>query len=101
MAGGRVDADGASAAARPGIGPRLRPPRVYPIADLDLLGAERLVLAVVAMASAGATWIQLRAKNAAGAELHALTVACCEALAGSDVLLWLDDRVDVAALRAI
>jgi thiamine-phosphate pyrophosphorylase len=76
------------------------PPRIYPIADLDLLG-PRLPAAVVAMANAGARWIQLRAKRATGAELHDLAARCCEALVGSDTLLWLDDRVDLAAILPV
>jgi len=43
----------------------------------------------------------VRAKRAAGAVLHAELAACCEALAGRDVRLWVDDRVDLAALLPV
>lgn len=79
----------------------LAAPRLYPIADLDLLGAEGLPGAVAAMAAAGARWIQLRAKGASGAQAYALTAACCERLAGTGVRLWVDDRADVAALLPV
>ena len=79
----------------------LAAPRLYPIADLDLLGAELLPGAVAAMAAAGALWIQVRAKGASGARLFALTAACCDALAGADVRLWVDDRADVATLLPV
>ena len=79
----------------------LAAPRLYPIADLDLLGAEHLPRAVAAMAAAGARWIQVRAKGASGAQVYALTAACCELLAGTGVRLWLDDRADVAALLPV
>ena len=76
-------------------------PRVYAIADLDLLGAERLPAAVAAMAAEGVLWIQLRLKRASGALAHRLTAECCAAVAGAEVRLWLDDRVDVAALLPV
>jgi thiamine-phosphate pyrophosphorylase len=80
---------------------RLPVPRVYAIADLDALGAAALPGAVAAMAEAGVRWIQLRAKGASGAEAFALADACCRALEGSGAVLWIDDRVDVAALLPV
>lgn len=77
------------------------PPRLYAIADLGVLGAERLPAAVATMARCGVRWIQLRAKAMSGAELIGLTAACQRAVAGTGALLWLDDRVDVAALRGV
>jgi len=76
-------------------------PRLYAIADRDALAGQSLVAAVRAMADAGVHWIQVRAKRAAGAVLHAELAACCEALAGGDVRLWVDDRVDLAALLPV
>jgi thiamine-phosphate pyrophosphorylase len=77
-------------------------PRLYAIADLGMLGAERLTPAVVAMADAGVRWIQLRLKGASGALAHRLTAECCAALAGwPDVRLWLDDRADLAAMLPV
>jgi thiamine-phosphate pyrophosphorylase len=73
-------------------------PRLYAIADLGLLGERALPGAVAAMADAGVSWIQLRAKGASGAVVHALAEACCRVVEGSGVTLWLDDRVDVVAL---
>jgi thiamine-phosphate pyrophosphorylase len=73
-------------------------PRLYAIADLDTLGAGSLPTAVAAMAAAGVRWIQLRAKGASGAATYALAEACGRVLAGGDAALWIDDRVDVAAL---
>jgi len=46
-------------------------------------------------------WIQLRAKRASGDAVYALADACCRAVEGSGVTLWIDDRVDVAALLPV
>jgi len=73
-------------------------PRLYAIADRDLLGERALPDAVAAMADAGVRWIQLRAKGGSGKALLALAEACCRAVEGTGAALWLDDRVDVAAL---
>ena len=72
-------------------------PRLYAIADLDLLGERALPAAVAAMAEAGVGWIQLRAKGASGALALELAEACVRAVEGSGATLWIDDRVDVAA----
>ena len=90
----------APGAARPGAR-ALVVPRLYAIADLGLLGEPALPDAVAAMADAGVRWIQLRAKGASGAALHALAEACCRAVEGSGATLWLNDRVDVAALTPV
>lgn len=75
------------------------PPRLYTIADLDMLGGVAdLVAAVVAMAEAGVGWIQIRAKAASGRQLCILTETALRRLEGSSAQLWIDDRVDVAAL---
>jgi thiamine-phosphate pyrophosphorylase len=78
--------------------PGARPPRVYAIADLGVLGADRLPSAVAAMAAAGVGWIQVRAKSASGGLLHGLLEDCCARLAAGDAALWIDDRSDLAAL---
>lgn len=80
---------------------RTAAPRVYAIADLAALGAERLPAAVEQMAAAGVTWIQVRAKEAGGELAHRLVDACCRRLRGSAVALWVDDRVDLAALLPV
>jgi thiamine-phosphate pyrophosphorylase len=62
------------------------------------LSTTLLVGAVTAMAAAGIGTIQLRGKRLSGREWHAAVAGCCAALAGTGVALWLDDRVDLAAL---
>lgn len=76
-------------------------PRLYAIADLDVLGERALPGAVAAMADAGVRWIQLRAKSASGAMALSLAEACCRAVEESGATLWIDDRVDVAALLPV
>lgn len=71
---------------------------VYAIADAGALGAEALPAAVAEMANAGIGWIQVRAKHLSGSGWHAALAACCRALEGSGVRLWVDDRADLAAL---
>jgi thiamine-phosphate pyrophosphorylase len=71
---------------------------VYAIADAGVLGAEDLPAAVAEMAGAGIRWIQVRAKHLSGSGWHAALAACCRALEGSGVRLWVDDRADLAAL---
>lgn len=71
---------------------------VYAIADAGVLGAEALPTAVAEMAGAGIRWIQVRAKHLSGSGWHAALTACCRALEGSGVRLWVDDRADLAAL---
>jgi thiamine-phosphate pyrophosphorylase len=71
---------------------------VYAIADAGALGAESLPAAVAEMASAGIGWIQVRAKELSGSGWHGTLAACCRALEGSGVQLWVDDRADLAAL---
>lgn len=72
--------------------------RIYAIADVEALHPAPLPAAVHAMAEAGIGWIQVRAKRLSGAELCRQMEACCRALEGSGVRLWVDDRADVAAL---
>jgi len=72
--------------------------RIYAIADVEALHPTPLSAAVRDMAEAGIPWIQVRAKRLSGAELCRQMEACCRALEGSGVRLWVDDRADVAAL---
>jgi thiamine-phosphate pyrophosphorylase len=72
--------------------------RIYAIADVEALHPTPLPAAVRDMAEAGIQWIQVRAKQLSGAELCRQVEACCRALEGSGVRLWVDDRADVAAL---
>jgi thiamine-phosphate pyrophosphorylase len=71
---------------------------VYAIADAGALGAEALPAAVAEMAGAGLRWIQVRAKTLSGRGWYAALAACCRALEGSGVRLWVDDRADLASL---
>ena len=72
--------------------------RIYAIADVEALHPVPLPAAVRDMAEAGIRWIQVRAKHLSGGELCRQVEACCRALEGSEVRLWVDDRADVAAL---
>jgi thiamine-phosphate pyrophosphorylase len=72
--------------------------RIYAIADVEALHPAPLPAAVRDMADAGIRWIQVRAKQLSGGELCRQMEACCRALEGSGVRLWMDDRADVAAL---
>jgi thiamine-phosphate pyrophosphorylase len=72
--------------------------RIYAIADVEALHPAPLPAAVRDMAEAGIRWIQVRAKRLSGGELCRQVAACCRALEGSGVRLWVDDRADVAAL---
>ncbi len=76
---------------------------LYAIADADALGDTPMPEAVAAMAEAGIRTIQIRAKGRSGAEQHRLLTECLAAIeaiegAGEEVDLWIDDRVDLAAL---
>lgn len=76
-------------------------PRIYAIADRDRLGSAELPAAVEALAEAGVGWIQIRAKDASGAEVYSLVEESLRRLRGSGTALWVDDRVDVAALLPV
>lgn len=75
-----------------------RPGRIYAIADAEALGAAPLPQAVGALAEAGISWIQVRAKRLSGGELYRVVEACCREIEGSGAALWIDDRADLAAL---
>ncbi len=79
----------------------LDPPRLYALADGDVLGLDRLPGAVAAMADAGVEWIQIRVKRAADRALYALLEDCLARLEGSDASLWINDRPDLAALLPV
>lgn len=73
-------------------------PRLYAIADCGVLADGAVPEAVATLASYGIQWIQLRAKKASGLELFGLVEDCCRRLEGTGSALWIDDRVDLAAL---
>ncbi|MCH9649882.1 MAG: thiamine phosphate synthase [Deltaproteobacteria bacterium] len=81
--------------------PRIEDRPVYAIADLEALGSVRFLEAVDGMVKAGVRWIQLRAKKASGAQLFHLARDCYQRLQGHSCGLWLDDRVDLAALLPV
>lgn len=80
----------------------LTPPGpVYALADADALAPIPVPEAVVTLAGEGVSWIQVRAKALSGGELCRTVEDTLELLdrKGLDhVRLWIDDRVDVAAL---
>ncbi|MBW8877517.1 MAG: thiamine phosphate synthase [Acidobacteria bacterium] len=71
---------------------------IYAIADAEALHPRPLAAAVAEMAAAGVRWIQVRGKRLSGREWYPALEACCRALEGSGVELWVDDRADLAAL---
>lgn len=75
-----------------------RPPAVYAIADAGALAPTRPPEAVETMAEVGIGWIQLRAKGASSARLHAWAEEAARRLEGSPARLWIDDRADVARM---
>jgi thiamine-phosphate pyrophosphorylase len=79
----------------------LRPPPVYAIADAEALGSTPLVEAFAAMAEAGLAWIQVRAKRLADDLLFRALEACSRVAEEQGVALWVDDRVDLAAMLPV
>ena len=73
-------------------------PRLYALADVGVLGLEATPEAVAKMARVGIRWIQIRAKGVAGGALFRLVEGVLEAVKDTPSRIWLDDRVDVAAL---
>ncbi len=83
--------------------PRPAPGPIYAIADADALAASAvppagLAAAVAEIAAAGIGTIQLRGKRLTGRAWYDAVAGCCAALEGTGAALWLDDRVDLAAL---
>ncbi len=75
----------------------LSPPPLYAIADVDILGFEHVPSAVGTMAASGVEWIQIRAKKTPDDQLFVLVEQCINRVA-NNTKLWIDDRVDLAAL---
>ncbi len=78
----------------------LSPPHLYAIADVEVLGLENTPAAVGAMSASGVEWIQIRAKKVADDRLFTLVEQCLEQIEG-DTRLWINDRVDLAALLPV
>jgi thiamine-phosphate pyrophosphorylase len=68
------------------------------IADAEVLDPTPLPEAVGEMAESGIRWIQLRGKRLSGDAWYRILEGCLRTLEGSGVELWVDDRVDLAAL---
>lgn len=71
---------------------------LYVIADADALAGRDVADAVAAMAQAGVRWIQLRAKQWPDDQLFRAAELCARALEGTESLLWINDRADLATL---
>lgn len=70
-------------------------PRLYAVADADVLGLDRLVAGFETLVAAGVGWIQTRCKAVSDAALW----ECLERIhAGSSARWWVNDRPDLAAL---
>lgn len=76
------------------------PPTIYPIADHDALAGE-VVPAVAGLAEAGAGWIQVRAKKVGERLRYELVRDACRVAARHGAAIWVDDRVDLAALLPV
>jgi len=75
-----------------------RPATLYGIADVEMLGAERVEPAIAVMVEAGLGTIQLRTKRLADRELAVLSERLLRRLEAWPGELWIDDRVDLARL---
>lgn len=71
-------------------------PRIYAIADLEVLGPSNIDEHLRQMARGGIRWIQLRAKRVSDADLGAIVDAAGLALESFQVTLWVNDRPDLA-----
>ena len=73
----------------------MKPPRIYPITDTQLSGlshADQVRL----LADAGATFVQLRAKNLPALDFFTEAKAATDVARDAGVTLIINDRVDVA-----
>lgn len=71
---------------------------LYAIADAEALHPRPLPDAVAEMAEAGVRWIQVRAKRLPGDAWYRALEGCVRAAEPTGAALWVDDRVDLAAL---
>lgn len=69
---------------------------LYLVTDTALCGARGVPETVRAAVAGGVTAVQVRDSSASGRQLHELTVAVREVLAGTGVALLVNDRFDVA-----
>lgn len=75
---------------------RLLDLRLYLVTDTALCGDRGVVETVRAALPGGVTAVQVRAPSATTRELCALTLAVHDVLAGTDIPLLVNDRLDVA-----
>ncbi|WP_369257242.1 thiamine phosphate synthase [Geodermatophilus amargosae] len=73
-------------------------PALYLVTDTGLAGPRGVPEVVRAAVAGGVTAVQVRDKTASRRELYALTLAVKEVLAGTGVVLFVNDAVDVALL---
>jgi thiamine-phosphate pyrophosphorylase len=73
-------------------------PALYLVTDTALAGPRGVPEVVRAAVAGGVTTVQVRDKTASRRELYALTLAVKEVLAGTGVVLFVNDAVDVALL---
>jgi len=78
--------------------PVLSPGRLYGIADVGQLGAEKIADAVLVMAASGIRTVQLRAKELDDRRFGTLCEEVTRRLAGWAGQLWIDDRADLARI---
>ena len=76
-------------------------PNLYVIADREALAGRDLPDAVVEIADAEVDWIQIRDKTGDDGRLFREVEQCCRRLEGRATRLWVDDRVDLAALLPV
>jgi thiamine-phosphate diphosphorylase len=79
---------------------RFAPPPFYPIVDVHSASSDEISRALglaVALAEAGASVLQLRAKTLAAGPMTTLAIRIREAIASSGAILLVNDRADVAA----
>lgn len=74
---------------------------VYAIIDSAVHGSAGSVEAACAAESSGATWIQLRLKGSSDREAHEVARLCCERMAAPAQRLWVNDRVQLAAVLPV
>lgn len=74
------------------------PPRIYALADAEALAPRPLSEGVQRLAAAGVRWIQIRAKLLQDRDLCIEIERCLEALTPFEVVLWINDRADLAAM---
>ena len=77
-------------------------PRLYAIADAEVLGSVSISEAVEAMIGAGVRWIQVRAKRVlSDQELFQQLQQALSLAEETGTRIWVNDRVDIASLTSV